>query len=254
MTLLLIAEAQTQPGPVPGAGSLVWSDDFTTFDTSKWTKAPTNWTDRYGIITAWDPALVTQSGSTVKLAVQKVGADWHGGLINTLDKASWLYGYFEVRAKLLKGAGQWGALWMMPQTPQYGGWPRSGEIDIIEYIGNTQEFQNLYATLHYQNFAIDSHEQVFVAREDNDPSLDFHNYGMLWQPGLFTFYVDGVSYGTISEAQWPAVPGQANNSPFDKPFFFLLNQTVGGAWAGPPTDDQSGKFIEIDYVKVYGLA
>ena len=251
--IILLLDSPTQ-GPIPEAGPLIWSDEFTTFDTSKWTKAPTNWTDRYGIITAWDPALVTQSGSTLRLAVQKVGADWHGGLISSLDKASWTYGYFEIRAKVVKGAGMWGALWMMPQTPQYGGWPRSGEIDINEYIGSLQEFQNIYSTLHYRDFSTEQDSQVFVGRGNGDPSLDFHNYGMLWQSGLFTFYVDSVSYGSISSSQWPAVPGQSEASPFDKPFFLLLNQTVGGAWAGPPTDDMSGKFLEIDYVRVYALA
>ena len=218
--------------------SLIWSDEFTSFDVNKWTKAPANWTDLYGSTAAWDPALVTQSGSTIRLACQKVGSVWNGSLINTLGKAQWTYGYFECRCKVPKGVGMWSAFWMMPAQPAYGGWPLSGEVDILEYIGTPQEEGAGYSTLHY-----DSVSPSVSAQTGGDLSQDFHVWGCLHTPGEFKFYLDNVLYGTLNVGQ-----------PFDQPFFFLLNLAVGGAWAGEPEDISSGKYLEVDYVRVYAPA
>ena len=54
--------------------------------------------------------------------------------ITTHRKGDFKYGLFQIRAKNPVGRGTWPAIWMMPTTSRYGGWPRSGEIDIMEYV------------------------------------------------------------------------------------------------------------------------
>src|SRR3546814_595495 len=54
-------------------------------------------------------------------------------------KADFLYGRFEVRAKVPQGVGTWPAAWMLPTDWKYGGWPASGEIDILEHVGYDQD-------------------------------------------------------------------------------------------------------------------
>jgi beta-glucanase (GH16 family) len=68
----------------------------------------------------------------------------------TRGLASWLYGRVDVRAKLPKGKGVWPAIWMLAESSPYGGWPGSGEIDIMEHVG--YEPGTIYGTVHTQAY------------------------------------------------------------------------------------------------------
>lgn len=232
-------------------GPLVWSDDFNYFDTRKWKKGPDNWPDRYGTIAGWDPGLVTVGDSKLRLRVAKRNGAWYGGLVHGRGLAAFKYGYFEIRAKLPAGQGLWSALWMMPRDNAYGVWPNSGEIDILEYIGKPQEVTQGYTTLHFANGPA-----VSRAATGTNWSLAWHTWGCLWDrtssgSEFLRFYVDGNPYGTITETQWPAVAGHQAGSPFDQAFYFVLNLTVGGIWAGSPSDAMNGRTLEIDWIRVY---
>jgi beta-glucanase (GH16 family) len=63
------------------------------------------------------------------------GRDYTSARLVSRNKGDWTYGRFEVRAKLPSGRGAWPAIWMLPTGWSYGGWPRSGEIDIMEHVG-----------------------------------------------------------------------------------------------------------------------
>src|SRR5437764_3903 len=69
--------------------------------------------------------------------------------IRTRHKGDWQYGRFEIRARLAKGKGMWPAIWMLPTDERYGGWPNSGEIDLVEVLGH--EPNKVFGTLHYAN-------------------------------------------------------------------------------------------------------
>ena len=250
--VLTAGEAHAAP---PRVGPLVWSDDFNSFNRAKWRKAPENWTDRDGTIVGWDPALVTCANSKLRLRVEKRGGKWYGGLVHGRGLTAWKYGYFEIRAKVPAGQGLWSALWMMPRDNAYGYWPRSGEIDILEYLGRTGENTNGYSTLHYARDAAGNHAQNYRAATATNWSQAWHTWSVLWDRNpngseFFRFYVDGRAYGEIDESQWHAVNGAAG-SPFDRPFYFILNMTVGGDWAGAPTDGVSGRYMEVDWIRVY---
>src|SRR5690606_22044730 len=76
------------------------------------------------------------------------GSSYTSAKLHTRGKAAWTYGRFEFKAKLPAGQGIWPAIWMMPVDSElYGGWPNSGEIDIMEYLGH--EEGTVHGTLHY---------------------------------------------------------------------------------------------------------
>jgi beta-glucanase (GH16 family) len=93
----------------------------------------------------------------------------------TKNKADWLYGRVEVKAKLPKGRGTWPAIWMLPTDNAYGGWPNSGEIDIMEHVG--YDLNNVHFTLHAQHFM----EQMVKALVKIFRSVtdDFHIYRLI---------------------------------------------------------------------------
>jgi beta-glucanase (GH16 family) len=239
---------------------MLWSDDFERFDARIWRKAPDGWTDRYGDIDQWAPDLVTVANSTLRLGLERRGAKWCGGLVHTRDTAAWTYGYFAIRARLPAGEGLWSALWMMPVGNDYGYWPNSGEIDIVEYLGKPAEIGAAYSSVHFAADAAGTHGHKYRVAKANegtgDWSRDWHTWGCLWQQGddgreVFRFDVDGLEYGAFATPEWPPAPGGRPGSPFDRPFHLILNIAVGGDWAGPATAAASGKCVEIDWIRVY---
>ena len=163
----------------------------------------------------------------------------------TKNKGDWRFGRIDVRARLPKGQGLWPAIWMLPTDNAYGSWPTSGEIDIMELVGNQPN--KVLGTIH---FGHDYHR--FVSAEyylpEGDFSQDFHDFTVLWSEDCIQFLVDGIAYGepntrsTTLPTTWP----------FDQPFHLLLNIAVGGNLPGNP--DASTVFpqvMEVDYVRVY---
>jgi beta-glucanase (GH16 family) len=174
------------------------------------------------------------------------------------------YGRFEFRAKLPTGKGVWPALWMLPQDEKYGGWPCSGEIDVMEARG--QEPTRVLGTLH---FGARWPANVHVSKEYVLPKggtiADFHVYAVEWEPGEVRWSVDGHQYAAQSfwwssgktDGARGAKPAKEADlypwpAPFDQPFYLVMNVAVGGKFLGNP--DKSTVFpaeMVIDYVRVY---
>lgn len=166
-------------------------------------------------------------------------------------KGDFLYGKFEIRAKLPKGRGTWPAIWMLASGNEYGnkGWPDNGEIDIMEHVGFDQD--RLHGNIHTKafNHAIKTNKGNNIVVKGL--SEDFHVYTCEWTPETVTILVDGNAYFTFKKEagyQWPEWP-------FDKPFHLILNIAVGGNWGGQKGVDDSifPQKMEIDYVRVYPL-
>ena len=162
------------------------------------------------------------------------------------NKGDWKYGRIEVKAKLPAGTGMWPAIWMLPTKWEYGGWPHSGEIDIMENVGYWPD--SLFATVHTGAFNHGQGTQVGTAISVNDLSTAFHVYAIEWMADKIIFLLDGKEYHRFSNnkqgsAAWP----------FDKEFHLLLNIAVGGNWGGKfGVDDKIfPQRMEIDYVRVY---
>lgn len=174
------------------------------------------------------------------------------GRINTQHKHEFKYGLFEARLKVPKGQGFLPAFWMMPANENlYGQWPRCGEIDIMEVLGNKTDTS--YGTIHYGN--PHSESQGSHTLDEGDFSEEYHVFDVEWEPGKIKWYVDGKRIHT--EDDWySATEGQGEityPAPFDQPFYIILNLAVGGNWPGNPDDttDIANAAYYVDYVRVY---
>lgn len=214
--------------------------------------------------------------------------------LTTQNKADFKYGRFEMRAKLPYGQGSWPAFWMMPTDSVYGGWPRSGEIDIMEAVNlkvvgeDGVAEANVHGTLHYgrewPNNA--SSGKAYPLPEGMNPADDFHTYAVEWQEGEIRWYVDGYLFATqrqskvrynsrgeavgLSHRGWFAEYFNQSSgelevhwdaAPFDQEFFMILNLAVGGDWPENVNNlgidaaaFADGQRFEIDYVRVYECA
>jgi len=161
-------------------------------------------------------------------------------------KGAWQYGYVEVRAKLPQGRGTWPAIWMLPEESRFGGWPKDGEIDIMEHVG--YDPGKVHGTVHTEAFnhlqGTQKGGQLLVPNF----ASEFHTYAVDWKQGQMDFFIDGKHYFTFKNTgngyqEWP----------FDQPFYLILNLAVGGNWGGKEGVDASiwPQRMEVDYVRVY---
>ena len=242
---------------------LVWEDDFNggSLNTKDWNYEyhEPGWVNNelQEYVDSSDNVFV-KDGILYLKAVKKTDAQgnitYTSGRINTQNKHDFKYGKFEVRAKVPSGKGFLPAFWMMPtQEELYGQWPKCGEIDIMEVLGDQTD--KAYGTLHFG----EPHTQKqgsFQLPQGEDYASQYHTFTCDWEPDQITFYVDGKEYYStgnwftkktgFDEVTYPA--------PFDQPFYMILNLAVGGNWPGNPgAADTFGENAQycIDYVKVY---
>ena len=192
------------------------------------------------------------------------------GKIRTRGISSWQYGKIEFRAKPPKGQGTWPAVWMMPAGDNYGGWPMSGEIDILESVnlgatcpeckGHVGE-NRMISALHFgdrapKNQMLDTR----VALPDMAlPSDDFHVWTLEWGKGLMRFYLDGTKYWEVTAAQWRTASPKAKSNdaaPFDKPFYIMANLAIGGRLSEENNDKGIANGVvpaefSIDWIRIY---
>lgn len=265
--------------PVPSATpstdddqwELVWNDEFngSSIDTSKWNVQDT------GVVynnelEYYHPsnAFVEKEGGNGVLTLEArkqgyEGKQYTSGKLTSKLKGDWTYGKFTVRAKLPVQQGMWPAIWMMPtdEEKQYGPWPGSGEMDIMELTGpvaGDEEKADLYprtvhGSLHY-DIPHASQSKTYVLPPGQTFADDYHEFTMEWLPGLIRYYVDGKKYFESSDWGTKAA-GQpdyyAYPAPFDRPFYMILNLAVGGDWPGNPAGDFQSDRMYVDYVRVY---
>ena len=181
--------------------------------------------------------------------LQREAAEYTAASLITLNRASWRYGRMELRAKLPQGEGTWPAFWMMPEANVYGGWARSGEIDIAEVVGDKPT--TIFGTLHYGgNWPKNTHTGDKTVLTSGDVSSDFHVIALEWEEGEIRWYLDGQLYQT--QTRWYTAGSDKFPAPFDQKFFIIFNVAVGGAWPGPPSPETAfPQSMEVDYVRVY---
>jgi beta-glucanase (GH16 family) len=173
---VISSSSSSSAGSPASNWSLVWSDEFTgsAIDTTKWsfekncTGGGNNelqcYIDRAENATVSDGKLQIIARKETFFGQSKgddeatydandisVQREYTSARLRTKNKGDWKYGRIEINAKLPQGQGVWPAIWMLPTEWKYGGWPRSGEIDIMEAINsNTGTNGNkIYGTLHY---------------------------------------------------------------------------------------------------------
>ena len=175
--------------------------------------------------------------------------DYTSARILTQKKFSTTYGRLEMRAKLPTSSGTWPAFWALGEDIDTVGWPKAGELDIVEATGNKPN--TIVGTLHGPK-PDDSPFLISVTKETGqDLSAGFHVYGATWTTDRVTFTMDGAAYGSVTREQVEAADG---TWVWDKDFYLLLNLAVGGNFPGPPDADAPWpQRYTIDWVRVYTL-
>ncbi|PSR14082.1 MAG: hypothetical protein C7N36_05380 [Bacteroidetes bacterium] len=234
--------------------NLVWADEFdgTAIDNTKWSfqTGAGGWgNNEWQYYT--DRNATVADGSLRIIARQEsyLGADYTSARMRSINQGDWTYGKMEASIKLPQGKGIWPAFWMMPTNSVYGGWPRSGEIDIMEYLGHQTSI--VYGTCHYGNSYLDKGQTSGSVNISPASFADgaFHTFAVEWEPSQIRWYVDGTHYLT-----YYAGDEGAYIFPFDQDFHFIFNLAVGGSWPGYP--DGTTVFpqtLEVDYVRTYQL-
>jgi len=258
---IAFGQASTPPPSRPG-WTLTWSDEFNApdgspVDSSKWvTETGGNgWGNQeLEYYTTRPENSFHQGGNLVIKAMREkytgadgVTRDYTSARLKTLEKFSQKYGRFEARMKIPKGQGIWPAFWMLGDDIAQVGWPKCGEIDIMENIG--KEPALVHGTIHGPGYSGDKGIGSPFALPSNAPFADdFHIYAVEWEPKAIRFYVDDHLYATRTPAELP----EGTKWAYDHPFFMLLNVAVGGDWPGSP--DATSIFpqtMQVDYVRVY---
>jgi len=169
-------------------------------------------------------------------------------------KGDWTYGRFEVKAKLPSGRGTWPAIWMLPTGWEYGRWPNSGEIDIMEHVGFDPDV--IHVSVHTKSYHHSINTQKSSKIEVKHARNDFNVYAVEWTPEEIRGFVNEQHFFTFKNERLTKPAADFKQWPFDKPFHLLLNIAVGGMWGGQKGVDESiwPQRMEVDYVRVYQLA
>jgi beta-glucanase (GH16 family) len=166
-------------------------------------------------------------------------ANYTSASLVTDGKSSWTYGKIEARIKLPKGQGIWPAFWMLGQNIHSVGWPKCGEIDIMEHINNEDV---AHGTIHWFN-------AKHVSSGGTSPCdfTKYHDYSIEWDASAIRLLLDGNKYWEVNIKD-----GVNSTEAFHKPHYIILNLALGGDWPGSP--DQKTVFPDtmfVDYVRVY---
>ena len=227
---------------------LVWSDEFNGnyLDTNTWNYeiGTGSWGWGNNEQQYYTDRNIKVSNGTMKITAKREdygGMKYTSSRITTKNKKNFKYGKIEARIKMPKFKGVWPAFWMLGANQDSVGWPKCGEIDIVEAIND----ENLvYGTLHWFNDPgnnnADSGSSVAVADR-----TEYHVYGVEWTADKLRWYVDGKVYRTMD----------VSNDSFSevrKEYFVIFNMAIGGQWPGYNIDETAfPATMEVDWVRAY---
>jgi beta-glucanase (GH16 family) len=247
---LLVAAAEAQT-----SWKLAWADEFEGPANSA--PDPARWTRDLGHSGWGNAELEDYTGSTqnasldgeghlVIQAIRTAEGAYTSARLKTQGLAAFTYGKIEARIQIPYGQGIWPAFWMLGDDIRTKGWPRCGEIDIMENIG--KEPAMVHGTVHGPGYSGGQGIGAPYRLASGRFADAFHVYTVIWEPRSIEFLVDGQSYKKIAPADLPKGAAWV----FDHPYFLLLNLAVGGGWPGKP--DATTEFpqrMTVDYVRVY---
>ena len=236
---------------------LIYEDEFNgdAYDTNYWSSYQTqSWSS------AWNHYVVPNDAylAEVKDGNLHLRARWNldsntpeTGAIQTKDKFSFKYGKMEVKAKFASaGNGGWPAIWLMPQNPVYEGWPKGGEIDVMERL-NTDAF--VYQVMHQSD---GENKHISSSKTPQITTTEYNTYGVVKLPNKIELYVNGKLTLThepkgVNKDSWP----------FETDFYIILNyacadqgQSGINFWPGNVNSTDNFPYeMAIDYVKVWKL-
>jgi beta-glucanase (GH16 family) len=238
-----------------GQHKLVWSDEFNYKglpDTTKWSYdvGGHGWGNnelQYYTKARPENARVEKGNLIIEARKEEFQRkNYTSARLVSKNKGDWKYGRIEVRARIPHGKGIWPAIWMLPTDWKYGGWPHSGEIDIMEFVGHMPD--SVFGSIHTGAFNHAIHTQKTKGLYFKDLADAFHNYSIEWKEDKIKFLVDGKEY-----LEFKNDGGGSEHWPFDQAFHVILNIAYGGNWGGQHGVDDSilPQQMLVDYVRVY---
>ena len=259
----------TAPGPAAAAAppgwTLAWRDEFdgpagAAADPARWVAdtGGQGWGNQereYYTAGAENAALDGRGTLVITARAEPAGTArrcWYGpcrytsARLKTKGRFAQAYGRFEARMRLPRGQGIWPAFWMLGDDIDQVGWPRCGEIDVMEHIG--REPAVVHGTVHGPGYSGAAGIGGADTLRAGGYADEWHVFAVEWEPREIRWLVDGRHYRRTTPADLPAGARWA----FDHPHFLLLNLAVGGGWPGDP--DASTAFPQqllVDYVRVY---
>lgn len=241
--------------------TLVWSDEFdgNAVNTENWNYDLGDGCAISQDLCGWgnqEQQWYTEENATVadgKLSItvkqeRRGNSGYTSSRLTTKNKQDFRYGYLEARIKLPEAGGTWPAFWMLSTDEVYGEWPQSGEIDIMEWVGNKPE--EVFGTIHFgQAFPNNQFIGGEVDQRYESWAESYHDFAIEWTNSEINWYVDGYFYsskdrGDVSPQRWP----------FDQDFHFLLNVAIGGTLGGQVDNAALPTTMEVDHVRVYDTA
>jgi beta-glucanase (GH16 family) len=264
--IALVALCAAPQQSAPTEPKLVWQDEFdgakgASFDRTKWVAETggAGWgnQEREFYTARAENVALDGDGHLVITALEEPSSTtnscWYGkcrytsARLKTQGLFARTHGRFEARIRVPRGQGIWPAFWMLGADISSVGWPRCGEIDIMENIG--REPGIVHGTVHGPGYSGANGIGRATSLASGAFADDFHIYAVDWQPGEIRWLLDGKQYYRITPTDLPAGASWA----FDHPFFLLLNVAVGGGWPGDPdTTSTFPQQMVVDYVRVYG--
>ena len=173
-----------------------------------------------------------------------MGSNYTSARILTKGKIEQKYGRIEARIKCPLGQGLWPAFWMLGANSDTVIWPNCGEIDIMEYLGNSPT--RMFGTVHGPDYSGGESISKNFTLTNSRFDTDFHIFGIEWVENYINFYVDDKLYNQITPQD---VPGEWV---FNQPFYIILNVAVGGNLPGPPnTQTAFPQTMLVDYIRIY---
>lgn len=272
ISFLLGACAMTTPEPTPtpnptptplpsltpewerAGWNLVWQDEFdgTELNLKNWTfdLGGNGWGNQeWQNYTNLPENVRVEDGMLVIEAREELsgGRTYSSARLKTQGLHAWRYGRIEARIKLPYGQGIWPAFWMLGDNLYQKGWPASGEIDIMEFIG--REPDHIYATVHAPGYSGANGVGSNITPSAESLRNDFHIYAIEWEENEIGWYFDDQQYFRLTPQDVPEA------WIFDHPFFITLNLAVGGSWPGYPDETtEFPQFLYVDYVRVYQMS
>jgi hypothetical protein len=242
--------------PLEYAGyQLVWNDEFNgnSLNTANWVfeigdGCPhlCGWGNNELQFYRSENAWVSDGVLTIEARSQSMGnRNYTSARLKTQGKHSFQYGRIDIRALLPRGQGIWPALWMLGDNITSVGWPRCGEIDIMELIGGGPGRDNrVHGTLHWYN-----NGHVFTGGSYTLPSgifaNEYHVFSIIWDELSIKWFVNDIQYHEINIAP-------SHMTEFHQSHFLIFNVAVGGIWPGNPNETTIlPQQMKVDYVRVF---
>jgi beta-glucanase (GH16 family)/glycerophosphoryl diester phosphodiesterase len=250
----LLAERMMK-APTLNGWKLAWSDEFNGSglpDSTYWsfeTGGHGFGNNELQYYTAFDTSNAKVSGGSLHITARNInreGRNYTSARLVTKDKIQWKYGRVEVRAKLPAGRGLWPAIWMLGSNVKTSGWPKCGEIDIMEHVGYNAD--TIFGTVHTAAFnhtkGTQKGAQVYIA----DPYASYHTYAIEWTPKKIDFMIDDSTFFTFANHY-----NTTDEWPFDQPFFLIMNVAVGGNFGGKEGVDDAAfpATMQVEAVRVF---